>query len=101
MSHTPGPWRLAAWDEETEQARIEMAVRGPGLVGFAWSGWVQTGNEANARLICAAPDLLAALQVLENSVNLSVSGVALIPIPAWTTLLAQAQAAIAKARGQS
>ena len=56
--HTPGPWTMG-W---------EGAVREPGLgrpcVGTTgYADWVGPhGSEADARLIAAAPDLLAALE---------------------------------------
>lgn len=51
--HTPGPWGVT--------------ITGPGLLGIegddgALVAGVHGGNDANARLIAAAPDLLAALE---------------------------------------
>ena len=54
MKHTPGPW------EKRHSYGIEINIfAGDDLVAvaYAWEG--QKGN-ANARLIAAAPDLLAA-----------------------------------------
>lgn len=63
-SHTMGPWIA---DGKTVKAishgkRFKVArVDGPRLT--------EQGNEANARLIAAAPDLLAALQNLLSLLN--------------------------------
>ena len=61
--HTPGPWRIAP----------DMHGIGNNLVagvidatGYAIANCGSSGN-ANARLIAAAPDLLAALQDLVSS----------------------------------
>lgn len=52
MTHTPGPW----WNS------------GRGAIRFGQNVWIETtiswrNKEANARLIAAAPDLLAALKL--------------------------------------
>ena len=83
--HTPGPWvsgdgmttgRLVSAPNVTAKARRNVAhVGGP-------------DREANARLIAAAPDLLDALQNLENDDGS-------IPYHAWALV----QAAISKATG--
>ena len=67
MSHTPGPWRY-----ETDEASLNAVVYGKGripgqhkqFVAQVWSGTDRTLEVAieNAKLIAAAPDLLAALQ---------------------------------------
>jgi hypothetical protein len=53
--HTPGPWSVAIGDGcfvvETNDAFIRFVIHGSN----------QEGDEANARLIAAAPDLLDAL----------------------------------------
>lgn len=58
MSHTPGPW----------EATAPSAANGWWIVSAA-HGEVGSGDggyeEADARLIAAAPDMLAALQVVE------------------------------------
>ena len=52
-AHTPGPWLL--WDYPDPQQAI---MGGGGFVAQTVGG----NDEANARLIAAAPDLLAALK---------------------------------------
>jgi type VI protein secretion system component VasF len=58
MSHCPGPWRYEMHDG-TNYARLYMERSG--LTGDAMRGYI---GEDNARLIAAAPDLLAACQAL-------------------------------------
>jgi hypothetical protein len=58
--HTPGPWRIARYNHEDEEARLEMDCNHPD--GWRWSGWIGVRTEANARLIAAAPDMLGALK---------------------------------------
>lgn len=56
MSHTPGPW---AYDQETDNSTDFWVFQSDGPVRVA----VEC-SEADARLIAAAPDLLAALQAI-------------------------------------
>lgn len=53
--HTPGPWRVeqASWDEETGDVRYTLDD-------------VKGASAADARLIAAAPDLLEALQAVDQ-----------------------------------
>lgn len=86
--HTPGPWYTTAKGNKY-QAQIAQEPTGKTI------SVTYTGNDADARLIAAAPDLLAALEALVSIIyseqpNPSVSLRALIP---------QARAAIAKAKG--
>lgn len=73
--HTPGPWRVGRHftdDEGYREIAIEATVRGVECVPasvvlqFANYGGMQ---EANARLIAAAPDLLEALIDLMDAVE--------------------------------
>ena len=60
--HTPGPWRVAPG---FSKARVEDA---DGIcVGFSWGRGEET--EANASLIAAAPDLLAAIKGAMHEIN--------------------------------
>lgn len=90
--HTPGPWTMG-W---------EGAVREPGLgrpcVGTTgYADWVGPhGAEADARLIAAAPDLLAALTaVLGSATDAGGLGGAYITVSGDT--IRSARAAIARA----
>lgn len=55
---TPGPWHVATGGQQIRSARDQIA-----------RVWMMRGGEgvANARLIAAAPDLLAALQEVTPS----------------------------------
>ena len=60
MRHTPGPWTVKIIDTiSDEPAYWQIIDTHGGVVGD-----VQSVNAADARLIAAAPDLLAALQAL-------------------------------------
>lgn len=66
MTHTPGPWRYfdpTGDNTRTSETYFEVAA-GSGYTpeGFNLTGFV---NEADARLCAAAPDLLAALRLVE------------------------------------
>lgn len=94
--HTPGPWRVA-------NTNAGLFVGGaPGKYGYlAQVRHVRTNQDpmADARLIAAAPDLLAAL---ENARNV-LAGLAigdLKSISPDSAALKQARAAIAKATGE-
>ena len=82
-AHTPGPWSVGGPTEFVNQVRIEPCI------GVAYGA----GGEvvANARLIAAAPDLLAALQkALDHCI---------LPASSISAAEAEARAAIAKATG--
>jgi len=72
MGHTPGPWECAAdgaeiWPTTGDCAQVELArVVGP----WCESSWYSKETAlANARLIAAAPELLAALKRLVDYCN--------------------------------
>ena len=78
--HTPGPWRV-----EMNGNYMRLYMPEPGLKGDVARGYV---GEANARLIAAAPELLAALRLV-----LAHDGV--LTGADWTAI----RAAIARAEG--
>ena len=97
MSHTKGPWKVRWKTAFCNRAAIEPAI------GEVYGA----GDEliANARLIAAAPDLLAALEVLMGIVSDSngVSGYHLNgDIAEWDEFdeINIAIAALAKAKGE-
>ena len=58
--HTPGPWSVGPWFDNDGQPEIvieHMTPSGNLVPAVAIGGLI--GQEANARLIAAAPDLLA------------------------------------------
>lgn len=94
--HTPGPWhylapvgsdnfRVDAWDRRHTLEVIRVAWV-PNTIYTGQHGWPEhCERHANARLICAAPDLLAALK---RAVEFEIKG---------ADLLRDCKAAIAKA----
>ena len=81
--HTPGPWHV-----EPAPNRVHFAVRNDGV--HVVTGWRE--GAANARLIAAAPDLLAALKAASGSID--DCGMSL---EAYGNLIDQIDAAITKA----
>jgi hypothetical protein len=60
MSYTPGPWRIES--RKTDDG-VGWIVTGPSESWMEWGGSTAPYfTQADARLIAAAPDLLAALQ---------------------------------------
>lgn len=68
MKHTPGPWEACKPEEALHAVRRQIAHNPLGMiicdVGY---GETEEVNIANARLIAAAPDLLAALIGLDEA----------------------------------
>lgn len=67
--HTPGPWAFHSWTASGKQFGIETADHRHGIASIrpndtASSLLSMEQHEANARLIAAAPDLLAACQAV-------------------------------------
>jgi hypothetical protein len=103
VKHTPGPWELEGdveWVMDDAGGHRHLIIRAP-------DGWnvalVQADEDdeeqvANARLIVAAPDLLAALRALVWQIDRDDSVVWEDGSPAAAMLL-DARAAIAKATG--
>lgn len=99
MTHTPGPWAFTADMYGLHNMRVFGAADARGN-GIANCGYDERGEcEANARLIAAAPELLAALQYLmSQTIEMDEKyGVALSEGEHEAALLARA--AIAKAKG--
>jgi hypothetical protein len=67
--HTPGPWRVALPPNDRIQSRIIYSAAGS--VARAYNN--TKAAQANARLIAAAPELLAALQEARELVRLLAS----------------------------
>jgi hypothetical protein len=99
-AHTPGPW----WIERRSELQIQARHRGEGSTYCVATVNHWEVPEANACLIAAAPDLLAALETLSDlAENFSVSGVYFgeACMVAERRALDAAYDAIAKATGYS
>ena len=86
--HTPGPWRSGKWGASIiASTPVQGGINGSDAVeSYGGHLIAESISECNMALIIAAPDLLAALQNLENDDGK-------IPEHAWALI----QSAIAKA----
>lgn len=92
MNHTPAPWTIRT-DSEDPQA-INIRSESVPFVASVWGdGGPSFKQAANARLIAAAPDLLAALQKLVRAIDRAPANFA-------DGLADQAREVIAKATGE-
>mgnify|MGYP001617305069 FL=1 len=104
--HTPGPWRVQRLDDEpmivATGGRFEVVTDAFDVCAYIpASGPIR--READARLIAAAPELLAALEgclgyfawMMEQQTDHLTSGAAYAPDAAW---LQPIRAAIAKSK---
>ena len=95
--HTPGPWHVGIGNGDgsifPEVGRTRLEDGGTTLYPIAQvnRGWNAVEDDANARLIAAAPDLLAALRFAESALDAYSGG--------ESADLAVIRAAIAKATG--
>lgn len=115
FKHTPGPWEVDAaygWIEHSvwpAKAHAQVVARnGESMTPVArcQSNARATDNHANARLIAAAPELLAALEEMvcwhakrEAALHAVSGGEGLLPIGLQNAEVQQAMHAIAKATG--
>lgn len=98
VQHTPGPWKV-----EVKPAEFVIRSReGIRVISTSWHHStrnpypLEKEAEANAHLIAAAPDLLAALEIILMTHDLSCKGE-----DCQISGIDLARVAIAKARGQS
>ena len=69
-THTPGPWHMGVGNGEgsifSDNGRTRLEMGGTTLYPIAQigRGWNEAEDEANARLIASAPEMLAALEEL-------------------------------------
>ena len=92
MSHTPGPW-------ETEWPKFDCTIKSRGgVVATVYIGQElgDSESEANANLIAASPDLLAALKNIVRGYD----GPTVDAATALSSYIDGARAAIAKAEGK-
>ena len=110
MAHTPGPWRVGGTSGNTGEAE-EIAA---GLRIIAWTadtynededeGEVTDEDRANARLIAAAPELLAACTAVANDCERVIDGddcSGMSDAELFGAFLDTLRAAIAKAEGRT
>lgn len=96
-THTPGPWRQEPY--RNSQMLSLTIVAGEGneywevATAIGWGGDRHTQSDGNARLIAAAPELLAALQDVSSAYQEMFD---VMPV-AWQTIDDIVTAAIAKA----
>lgn len=73
-THTQGPWQIQFWNDSSRPSRRDTPVitTGKDAIGELFSLWDEDGEDreaerlANARLIAAAPEMLAALESLTH-----------------------------------
>ena len=94
QKHTPGPWfwddkDALPWTDYDKTDHMPYLINANGSIVMSGED-IRINNAANASLITAAPDLLAALKAIEGC-------------NVWLPfgLLAQTRAAIAKAEGKA
>jgi len=96
VKHTPGPWTVRleeTWWEVQGKGGEAIALNGSEYGDFG----VPSEHEANARLIAASPDLLDALQCLEEDLHAVMSAELVKHFGASRN---KARAALAKAEGR-
>lgn len=89
-THTPGPWRIIPRAHERNGPCIQRGREG----GFMVKGMSSEAEDADARLIAAAPDLLAACKEAEEQLSIMAAS------PASNWWVQKLRAAIAKAEGR-
>lgn len=97
MAHTPGPWMLDGWD--IVQRDCNDSCPALAFVGNAKRTLAMEEINANARLISAAPELLAALKQAVSLLSYAANGGGIYGCNAdeWHAMEPAARAAIAKA----
>ena len=99
--HTKGPWTVSIPGGQTalNGRRVTVTARGSMIADLDWNSPAE--NMANARLIAAAPDLLAALEaIFAECVLVHRFGGESYNQPAATAAEEAARAAIALAKGE-
>lgn len=97
--HTPGPWSVCShsWSDTSIYAKEDDSYRVCRLSMLPISeenqSMLESEMDANALLIAAAPDLLEALEVVENSIQTT-------GFFRDSSMHGMIQAAIAKAKGK-
>lgn len=101
MTHTPGPW---VWDADKRLVTVARDARGCIPVVSATGGYYGDDgievDEDDARLIAAAPELLAACNLMEEYERLMGAGQDVAAMDAYARAAEARKAAIAKAEGR-
>jgi len=102
-AHTPGPWAVRLREGRVGE-RLQLAIVAPRhgeLYQLAVLSCVSLDEgDANARLIAAAPELLAALRGIVDAEDAYMRETGIKPDDPITDALGPARAAIAKAEGR-
>jgi|HubBroStandDraft_5_1064220.scaffolds.fasta_scaffold329773_2 hypothetical protein len=99
-AHTSGPWQHRQAYDNGEPASFEVDAGRSNICAVATGAGQPEREEANARLIAAAPDLLAALQQFGQATAPFIAGAIGSSNPNIMAAVGQANAAIAKATGK-
>lgn len=67
VSHTPGPWGVIPNGGDVRPEAIFAPQAGGYIVATTWAIVPEAQRKANARLLAAAPELLAACQAMDSS----------------------------------
>lgn len=73
--HTPGPWQVDVYETKNAANPRQVTVGATGMT-IRVSGLIQH-QDANARLIAAAPELLASCEVLWSELKNKLAGISL------------------------
>lgn len=99
-THTPGPWAFTADMYGLDNMRV-FGVNDATGNGIANCGYDGRGEcKANARLVAAAPDLLETLETLLEGTCEALSFLDRETVKHLKPLIDNAEAAIAKAKGE-
>ncbi len=91
--HTPGPWvAVGSWVEHPNDAVADICICDPSLFEQGYLGRTDAEKNANACLVAAAPDMLAALDEALRAADLGYEP----PFDLLNTM----RAVVAKARGE-
>lgn len=103
--HTPGEWRALPFGEDSATGLPGESIYGPDNVRVAEILFIRkrskVEHEANARLIAAAPDLLAACETLRSAMVHMEEFDSLPDDTCPADLIDYLSAALSKARGEA
>lgn len=102
IEHTPGPWKVESFPEVGKKGSVYVSGAEGWEVSPVCSTWETESrikNEANAQLIAAAPDLLAACRECLSAVDEAYSATGHFRVAATSEQRMRLEAAITKATG--